>query len=142
MSIQEIQNEFNVDIRQRNQKRYICYLKWLLIEQELNKGLNMMDVSEDINIHYSQVCKNTKKLESVAKGEIFLKVKKAFETKDAKLFESLKDFSNTPRAEPKAKKKWSVEKIINTLRKDNGHPLWNKKICDFTDSDYNILQKL
>ena len=76
MTIEEIQNLFGIDIRQRNQKRHICFLKWLLVEQELKKGLDMMDVAEDINIHYSQVCKNTKKIESVANGEVFLKVKK------------------------------------------------------------------
>jgi len=81
-------------------------------------------------------------LEQVANGEIFIKVKKAFETKDAELFESLKDFSNIPKAQSKAKKKWSVEKIINTLRKDNGHPLWNKQMENFTDSDYHIIQNL
>jgi hypothetical protein len=102
----------------------------------------MMEVAIDVNMSYSQVTKNSKMLEQVKNGEIFIKVKKAFETKDAKLFETLKDFSNTPKAEPKAKKKWSVEKIINTLRKDNGHPLWDKQICNFTDEDYNILQKL
>ncbi len=142
MSIQEIRSTFNVDIREKNCKRYMSYLKWLLIEQELNKGRDMMEVAEDVNLHYSRVQKNSKMLEQVANGEVFIKVKQAFETKDAKLFETLKDFSNTPKAEPKAKKKWSVEKIINTLRKDNGHPLWNKQICDFTQNDYNILQKL
>jgi hypothetical protein len=120
----------------------MSYLKWLLIEQELKKGRDLMEVAIDVNTSYSQVYKNSKMLEQVKHGELFVKVKQAFDTKDAKLFESFKDFSNTPKAEPKAKKKWSVEKIINTLRKDNGHPLWNKQICDFTDSDYNILQKL
>jgi hypothetical protein len=142
MSIEEIQSEFNVDIRLKNCKRYMSYLKWLLIEQELKKGRDLMELAEDVNLHYSRVQKNSKMLEQVKNGEVFIKVKQAFETKDAKLFETLKDFSNTPKAEPKAKKKWSVEKIINTLRKDNGHPLWNKTIENFTDSDYNILQKL
>ncbi len=142
MSIEEIKSTFNVDIRLKNCKRYMSYLKWLLIEQELNKGRDLMEVAEDVNLHYSRVQKNSKMLEQVKNGEVFIKVKKAFDTKDAKLFETLKDFSNIPKAEPKAKKKWSVEKIINTLRKDNGHPLWNKTICDFTQNDYNILQKL
>jgi len=142
MSPQEIRNEFNVDIREKNCKRYMSYLKWLLIEQELKKGRDMMEVAIDVNMAYSQVVKNSKMLEQVANGEVFLKVKKAFDTKDAKLFESLKDFSNIPKADAKAKKTWSVEKIINTLRKDNGHPLWNKQICNFTDSDYYILNKL
>jgi len=142
MSIEEIKNDFNVDIRQKNCKRYMSYLKWLLIEQELKKGRDMMEVAIDVNMSYSQVTKNSKMLEQVKNGELFIKVKKAFDNKDANLFESLKDFSNTPKAEPKAKKKWSVEKIINTLRKDNGHPLWDKQICNFTDSDYHILQKI
>lgn len=142
MSIEEIKSTFKVDIREKNCKRYMSYLKWLLIEQELKKGRDMMEVAIDVNMAYSQVTKNSKMLEQVKNGEIFIKVKKAFETKDAKLFETLKDFSNTPKAEPKAKKTWSVEKIINTLRKDNGHPLWDKQICNFTDEDYNILQKL
>ncbi len=142
MNPQEIKTVFGVDIREKNCKRYMSYLKWLLIEQELKKGRDMMEVAIDVNMSYSQVTKNSKMLEQVKNGEIFIKVKKAFETKDAKLFETLKDFSNTPKAEPKAKKKWSVEKIINTLRKDNGNPLWDKQICNFTDEDYNILQKL
>jgi len=142
MSVEEIQSTFKVDIREKNCKRYMSYLKWLLIEQELKKGRDMMEVAIDVNMSYSQVTKNSKMLEQVKNGELFIKVKKAFDNKDANLFESLKDFSNTPKAEPKAKKKWSVEKIINTLRKDNGHPLWDKQICDFTDSDYHILQKI
>ncbi len=142
MSPQEMKDLFKVDIREKNCKRYMSYLKWLLIEQELKKGRDLMEVAIDVNMSYSQVTKNSKMLQQVKNGEVFIKVKKAFETKDAKLFETLKDFSNTPKAEPKAKKKWSVEKIINTLRKDNGHPLWDKQICNFTDEDYNILQKL
>jgi len=142
MNPQEMKDLFKVDIREKNCKRYMSYLKWLLIEQELKKGRDMMEVAIDVNMSYSQVTKNSKMLQQVKNGEVFIKVKKAFETKDAKLFETLKDFSNTPKAEPKAKKKWSVEKIINTLRKDNGHPLWDKTIENFTDEDYNILQKL
>jgi len=142
MSIEEIQSIFKVDIREKNCKRYMSYLKWLLIEQELKKGRDMIEVAIHVNMSYSQVVKNSKMLEQVKNGEVFIKVKKAFDTKDAKLFESLKDFSNFPKADAKAKKTWSVEKIINTLRKDNGHPLWNKQICNFTDSDYYILQKL
>jgi hypothetical protein len=92
MSIQEIRSTFNVDIREKNCKRYMSYLKWLLIEQELNKGRDMMEVAEDVNLHYSRVQKNSKMLEQVANGEVFIKVKQAFETKDAKLFETLKDF--------------------------------------------------
>jgi len=142
MSIEEILSTFKVDIREKNCKRYMSYLKWLLIEQELKKGRDMMEVAIYVNMSYSQVVKNSKMLEQVKNGEIFIKVKKAFDTKDAKLFESLKDFSNFPKADAKAKKTWSVEKIINTLRKDNNHPLWNKQICNFTDSDYHILNKL
>ena len=142
MSIEEMKDLFNVDIRLKNCKRYMSYLKWLLVEQELKKGRDMMELAIDVNLSYSQVVKNSKMLEQVANGEIFIKVKKAFETKDAELFESLKDFSNIPKAQSKAKKKWSVEKIINTLRKDNGHPLWNKQMENFTDSDYHILQNL
>ena len=142
MNPQEIKTVFGVDIREKNCKRYMSYLKWLLIEQELKKGRDMMEVAIDVNMSYSQVTKNSKMLEQVKNGELFIKVKKAFDNKDANLFESLKDFSNFPKAEPKAKKTWSVEKIINTLRKDNNHPLWDKQICNFTDSDYNILQKL
>lgn len=142
MTIEEIQYSFKVDIRQRNQKRYICYLKWLLIEQEINKGLNFMDIAEDINIHYSQVCKNTKKLESVAKGDIFLKVKQCFETKDAKLFSTFETYEHKTQAEKKSVKKWTVSEIISTLRKDNSHYLWNKIINEFTNSDYKEMRKL
>jgi len=77
MSIEEMKDLFKVDIREKNCKRYMSYLKWLLIEQELKKGRDMMEVAKDVNMSYSQVTKNSKMLEQVKNGEVFIKVKKS-----------------------------------------------------------------
>jgi len=38
--------------------------------------------------------------------------------------------------------RWNYLKIINTLRKDNKHDLWNKQMTSFTINDYKILEAL
>jgi hypothetical protein len=84
-------------------------------------------------------------------------VKIAFDNRDADLFKDI-DFRlnsvkyiyyNLEPKKPKAIKeneipevRWHYLRIIEALRKDNRHSLWDKPMKEFTINDYKVLEDL
>lgn len=158
MSIEEIKIALGVDLRLNNRSLGITILKSIWIEQELEKGCKKYHLSKELNLTNPSVLNICKNIEQYKKLDSYKNILQAYLTKDINLIVGIKK----PKVKyyvPKKKKekitaltkydllqpynaRWGHIRIINALRNENKHYLWNKLMPSFSMNDYLELQKL
>jgi hypothetical protein len=137
MTLTEIKEIFNIDLKAKNRKHHVLFLRNLYFNQQLEMNRESL---------YNSLFK-TKFYEE---DQNYQMIKKAFETKDFKMYSDacyiiknktyppvpteFKPKRNKPfkKAEKMPEVRWHYLRIIETLRKDNKNSLWEKPMKEFT----------
>lgn len=164
MTVQEIKSIFKLDLKINNRERFNVFVKAVYIDRQEGKSLTELAKELDFVSHAS-VFNIKKKTHLYKQFPQYEKIEQAFDTKSKQLFDEVKDeyfkfidkkakltksrkapidYSNkiSKGNIPPARDRWPYLKIIETLRKDNNHKLWNKPIPLFTFKDYEKLNAL
>lgn len=161
MTLQEINSIFKIDLRINNRERFNIFVKAIYIDRQQDKSLS--ELARELNfISHASIYNIKKKTDVYKKYKQFEKIEQAFETKSKQLFDEARieygkfinlniknrkapaDYVNKLNNKniPPPKERWHYLKIIETLRKDNNHKLWNKPLPLFTYKDYEKLNNL
>lgn len=163
MTLKEIKKHLGIDLTIPNRAMEFVILRFIYIEQELKKGNSHYQISKDLKVVHASIYNLERKGDIYKKYYLYEPILKAYNEKSKDLFnviytlkkELLKQQNKIYNkaykkvivkeiiVNVKVKvKKWTIQKIINTLRKDNKHKLWNKPMNKFNEKDYEELNKL
>ncbi len=160
MTLQEIKDLFKVDLTIRLKKDNIVFLKNCYVMQEIGKGVNLSVIALELKHNRQAIYNSIYKQPYYEFNEYYQLIKDAFNAKDPVLYSRacylLKNRKYPPvptefkpkRNKPFKKKekmpdvRWHYLRIIEALRKDNRHKLWEKPMKEFTINDYKILESL
>lgn len=164
MTIQEIKSIFKLDLKINNRERFNIFVKAVYIDRQ--EGKSLTDLANELNFVSHASIINIKKKTNIYKlYPQYEKIERAFDSKSKQLFNEAHaeydkyidkkskltksrkapaDYSRklSNKDIPPPKQRWNYLKIIETLRKDNDHKLWNKPMPLFTFKDYEKLNKL
>jgi len=157
MTLKEIKDLFKVDLTIKNRKPHFVYLRGIYMDQEIENGRNNLNICKELKCNHATGFHYFQRKEFYKNIKEYNEVKIAFDNKDADLFKDI-DFRlnsvkyiyyNLEPKKPKAIKKeempkvrWHYIRIIEALRKDNRHSLWDKPMTEFTINDYKNLEDL
>jgi hypothetical protein len=162
MTLQEIKDIFKEDLTIRLKKDKIVFLKNCYVMQEIGKGVNLSVIALELKHNRQAIYNSIYKQPYYEFNEYYQLIKEAFNSKDFVLYSRacylLKNRKYPPipkelkvkavrRARPKKKEempevRWHYLRIIQALRKDNRHKLWEKPMKEFTINDYKVLESL
>jgi hypothetical protein len=164
MTVQEIKSIFKLDLKINNRERFNVFVKAVYIDRQEGKSLTELAKELDFVSHAS-VFNIKKKTHIYKQYPQYEKIEQAFDIKSKQLFDEAhveydkyidkkSKLTKSRKAPadytqklskvniPPARDRWHYLKIIETLRKDNDHKLWNKPIPLFTFKDYEKLNTL
>jgi len=156
MTLQEIKELFGVDLIFKSRKAHLVYLRGHYIDQEYLKGRPYLEICKELKCNHATAFHYLQRKPMYQKIKEYNKLKKAFDNKDAELYKEIEDSllgksyityggietKKTTKKEKMPMVRWSHTKIIEALRKDTTHPLWEKPMKKFTIEDYEILEKI
>jgi len=164
MTINEIKEHLGIDLTIKDRRRVFVILKAIYVKDNLKKE-NAYNLSKNLKLTNATVLSLIRNFKRLKEDNFYEKIKLAYDTKDKNLFDEIlltkKDYDrkeynrlyrlgehkSKPKSKPKGiiphpKKRWHYLRIIEVLRKDNNHKLWDKLIPDFNTKDYKELRKL
>lgn len=163
MTINEIKEHLGIDLTIKNRAMEYVILRYIYIEQELKKGNSHYQISKDLKVVHASIYNLERKGFIYKKYYLYETILKSYLEKDKKIFNSIYEMKKQLIKEQNKEyhkaynrsiakeiiikvdikiKRWSVEKIIQTLRKNNKCRLWNKPMNEFDEKDYEKLNKL
>lgn len=164
MTIQEIKSIFKIDLTINNRERFNIFIKSVYIDRNQHKSLS--ELARELNfISHASVYNIKKKTYLYKQYSQYAKIEQAFDIKSKQLFDETRfeydmyidnnaKLTKNRKAPadytkklnniniPNPKQRWHYLKIIEALRKDNDHKLWNKPMPLFTYKDYEKLNHL
>jgi hypothetical protein len=157
MTLKEIKDLFKVDLTIKNRKPHFVYLRGIYMDQEIENGRNNLNICKELKCNHASGFHYFQRKPMYQLIKEYNEVKIAFDNRDADLFKDI-DFRlnsvkyiyyNLEPKKPKAIKeneipevRWHYLRIIEALRKDNRHSLWDKPMKEFTINDYKVLEDL
>ena len=161
MDLQEIKEIFKIDLKAKNRKHYVLFLRNLYFNQQHNIfQRTIFNIAHELDMNRESLYNSLFKTKFYEEDQNYQMIKKAFETKDFKMYSDAcyiiknKTYPPVPtefkpkrnklfkKAEKMPEVRWHYLRIIEALRKDNRHNLWDKPMKEFTINDYKILQSL
>ena len=149
MTINEIKEHLGIDLTIKDRRLSTIIIKSIWIEQELKKQRKKSHIAKDLKLVHASVLNIISKSNEYKKVLNYKEFLKAYKNKDFIKFKKIETYIRKDyqidkliKNEKKEIKRWSVDKIISTLRKDNKCRLWNKPMNKFDENDYEKLRKL
>lgn len=160
MTLTEIEEIFNIDLKTKNRKHHVIFIRNLYINQEFNiKKRTIANIAHELQMIRESIYNSIAKTKEYEDNENYQIIKQAFNTKDPELYNKAcyiiknknyhpvpKEFKTKRRQHKKCEKmpetRWPYLRIINALRFDNDSYLWNKLMNEFNINDYKVLQCL
>jgi len=161
MTLNEIKEIFNIDLKTKNRKHHVIFIRNLYINQEYNiKKRTIANIAHELQMIRESLYNSIAKTPEYEENENYQMIKLAYNTKDPELYDKAcyiiknKNYPPVPKEfKPKRNKyfkkaekmpevRWHYLRIIEALRKDNKNSLWDKPMKDFTINDYKILESL
>ena len=160
MTLTEIKEIFNIDLKTKNRKHHAIFIRNLYINQEYNiKKRTIANIAHDLQMIRESLYNSIAKTKEYEEDENYQMIKLAFNTKDPELYHKAcyilknKNYPPVPnefkpkRIQHKKREKmpevrWPYLRIINALRFNNDSYLWNKLMKEFNINDYKVLECL
>lgn len=158
MTLQEIKEIFNIDLKTKNRKHHVIFIRNLYINQEYNiKKRTIANIAHELQMIRESLYNSIAKTPEYEDNENYQMIKLAYNTKNPELYYKAcyilknKNYPPVPK-EFKTKRKqfkkrekmpetrWPYLRIINALRFDNDSYLWNKLMKEFNINDYKLLE--
>ena len=163
MTLLEIKQRLGVDLKLKNRKRIFVILRAIYINTN-SKKIKPYHLAQELDLTNASILNLIKNFGRFKKDAFFEDINLAYKTKDFDLFREIslrkRDYHKSEynklyrlgerkpaKVKPKGilphpKNRWHYLRIIDTLKKDNNHKLWDKPMPDFNIKDYKELLKL
>jgi len=161
MTLQEIKEIFNIDLKAKNRKHHVLFLRNLYFNKQYNiYQRTIVNIAHELEMNRESLYNSLFKTQFYEEDQNYQLIKKAFDNKDSELYNKAcyiiknKNYPPVPTEfKPKRNKpfkmnekmpevRWHYIRIIEALRKDNRHSLWEKPMKEFTINDYKVLESL
>jgi hypothetical protein len=158
MDLKEIKQLFGVDLTIKNRKPHFVYLRGIYMDQEIENGRKNLNICKELKCNHATGFHYFQRKDFYKNIKEYNEVKIAFDNKDVALFNDIDfrlnnvkyiHYRELERKKPKKIKleempevRWHYLRIIEALRKDNRHKLWEKPMKEFTIKDYKTLEDL
>lgn len=156
MTLTEIKEIFNIDLKTKNRKHHVIFIRNLYINKE-HKTRTIANIAHELQMIRASLYNSIAKTKEYEDNENYQMIKQAFETKDHELYNKAcyiiknknyppvpKEFKTKRRQHKKREKmpetRWPYLRIINALRFDNDSYLWKKLMKEFNINDYKVLE--